>query len=184
MNPDVITLKIMDETTRLKFRDYYMATCQERGWIDDQGCEIFPDDPDERMEAVRDMFGLATVFGTDSTYQSFREQLNACDLDAMPTADALELLANTPDEIKSAILSLIDGVLDSSVYKFLIQIDRFDHGHLSLHFQQREPESCEPITETDMDITTDSTFEMFQDAIRWREEFGMNSKIGRLGPAE
>ena len=171
-------------STRIKFRDYYEAVCRERGWIDESGREQFPTEPEERIGSVREMFGLATIFGTDSTFQSLREQLDARELEASSHDDAVNLLRAAPDEMKSAVLALVDGVLDSSVYKFLFQIDRFDHGHLSLHFQQRDQDSCEPIPATEMDITTDSMFEMFQDAIRWREEFGMNSKIGRADPSD
>ena len=172
----------MDESTRLKFHDYYQSICRARDWVDDSGHDQLPVDPDERIEVVRDMFGLATIFGTDSTFQSCRERIDARELNAMPLADALNLLAAKPDETKSAVLALIDEVLDSSVYKFLMQIDRFDHGHLSLHFQQRDAESCEPIAETDLDITTNSMLELFQDALKWRGEFGMNSEIGRPDP--
>ena len=178
----VIPLNAMDESTRLKFHEYYQAVCRERGWIDENGSEHFPADPDDRMDVIRDMFGLATIFGTDSTFQSLREKLGAHELSASSHADAIELLSAAPDDMKSAILAVIDQVLDSTLYSFLIQIDRFDHGHLSLHFQQRDEETCEPMIETDIDITTDSIFEMFQDALKWKEEFGMNSKIGRPDP--
>ena len=116
-----------------KFQQRYESICRDRGWIDEDGHNQFPTDPEQRMEAIRDMFGLATISSTDATYQSYREQLDARELEASPYSDAMQLLLTSSDETKSAVLKrCIDWrkISDSSVYRFLIQIDRFDHLHV------------------------------------------------------
>ncbi len=170
----------MSEQSRLRFQRYYHKICRERGWMTDDGESLWPQTAEERASVARELFGLAMVSSTDSSFQHVKEQMKADTLAAMPTLKAaLEVIVGMSDDQKSAILTLVDDILDSSVYNFTIQLDRFDHGFLSLRFQNVDEHECEPQPETEVEINPCGSYEMFQDAVRWKREFSMGADIGR-----
>ena len=146
----------------------------------EDGNDVWPSSPEERAMVARELFGLALIFGTDSSFHHVKEQMGAESLSATPTLNAaLETIKAMDDEQKSAILTLVDDILDFAVYKFAIQLDRFDHGFLSLRFQNADDEEYEPQPETEVEINPCGINEMFQDAVRWKQEFSMGTDIGR-----
>ena len=82
------------------------------------------------------------------------------------------------DEQKSAVLRLVDDVLEMSVYDFTILLDRFDHGALTVDFQAHDEEG-HPIPGSECRIHRHGDLETFQDALRWGDEFGLREEIGR-----
>ena len=170
----------MKEQVRLAFQQRYQQICRDQGWLTAENESVWPEEPEVRAIAAREMFGLALIAGTDSTFWDVKEELAAEELKGTATLkSALEVLRALSDEQKSAVLTLVDDVLDSCVYRFSIQLDCFDHGFLSLRFQAMDDEECVPLPETEVEINPCGYFEMFQDALRWREEYGMGTDIGR-----
>lgn len=170
----------MNEEFRIRFMKRYQAICRKRGWITDSGEDVWPPTSEERAMIAREMFGLALISDTDGSFYHVKEQIGAEAISATPTLKAaLETIGAMNDEQKSAILSLTDDILDFAVYKFSILLDRFDHGFLSLRFQAKDNETCEPMPETEVEINPCGFNEMFQDALRWKEEYSMGAEIGR-----
>jgi hypothetical protein len=169
----------MGEESRLRFQKYYHAICRERGWTTEDGEDVWPASAEERAHVAREIFGLALIFGTDSSFYHVKEQIDAQSLSATPTLNAaLETIRAMDDDQKSAILTLVDDILDFAVYQFAIQLDRFEHGFLSLRFQNVD-DKCDPQPETEVEINPYGIYEMFQDAVRWKTEFSMGTDIGR-----
>ena len=170
----------MSKESRPRFQQYYHSICRARGWMTDDGDEVWPTSSEERAAVARELFGLALIFGTDSTFHHVKEQIDAESLSAAPTLKAaLETIKVMSSDQKAAILTLVDDILDFAVYKFAIQLDRFDHGFLSLRFQNLDDEDYEPQPETEVEINPCGIYEMFQDAVRWKREFSMGADIGR-----
>ena len=87
------------------------------------------------------------------------------------------------NEQKAVFLTLLDDILDSTVYLSVLRLDRFDHGFIKLQVQQSDPHECTPIEGTEIDIISDDHNELFQDAAwHWKEEFGRGTEIGRSQP--
>lgn len=170
----------MKESTRIWLHERYQAVCHDRGWFEEeeQG-RLWSRPEEERADIAREMFGLALTASTDSTFCEAREALQADELQATPSlGEANHVLRALSEEQKSAVLRLLDEVLHMSVYDFTILLDRFDHGNLSVDFQARDEEG-EPIPGSECRIHPHGHLEMFQDALRWREEYGLGQQIGR-----
>jgi len=63
-----------------------------------------------------------------------------------------------------------------------LSLDRFDHGFIKLQVVQSNPKECEPIPGSEIDIISDDHNELFQDALRWKEDFSCGTQIGRREP--
>jgi hypothetical protein len=155
----------MTETQRLENQAHYLDICKTRGWLDASGQHVWPDDDGKRAVMARELLGLALTNGLDAAFVTFQNRLES--------NGALSSL--TPDQ-RAAILHEYDEILDFAMYQISITLDRFDHGILALQHGKSndEGELREPVTIQPLGI-----FEMFQDAVRWKEEFGRGDAIGR-----
>ena len=174
---------LMNEKTRLERQQRYLAICRERGWLAEDNEELWPDDDDARIEMARGLFGLALVTATDNWFADFRDQIGATDCNAGSDVDAAtEKLRSLNDDQKAAILTLLDDFLDTAVHIGMLRLDRFDHGFIKLQVVQSDPEECEPIPGSEIDIISDDHNELFQDALQWKEDFSRGTEIGRREP--
>lgn len=170
----------MSEESRLKLQEHYLKICRERGWIAEDGSHQWPSSAEDRAAMARELFGLALISDTDAVFNGVKEQLDAVSIDAAQTLKgALETLRRMSEEQKAAILTLVDDILDAAVHRFALELDRFDHGFLSLRFQCMDEEEFEPQPGSEVEINPFGLLEMFQDALRWKEEFTMGPLIGR-----
>lgn len=173
----------MNEKTRLDRQQRYLAICRERGWLADDNEELWPENDDARIEMARGLFGLSLVSVTDDLFADFREQIGAVDCVAgSDAAAATEKLRSLTEEQKTAILTLLDDYLDTAVHIAMLRLDRFDHGFIKLQVVQSDPEGCEPIPDSEIDIISDEHNELFQDALQWKEDFSRGTEIGRREP--
>jgi hypothetical protein len=155
----------MTEEQRLENQAHYLGTCKSRGWLNENNQHLWPDDPQERAEMARELFGFALTNSLDTTFVEFRNRLNS--------SDTLKSLTN---EQRTAVLREYDEILDFAMYQFSITLDRFDHGILAIQHGKPndEEELIDPVA-----IHPTGIFEMFQDAVRWKEEYGRGEAIGR-----
>jgi len=173
----------MNEQTRLERQERYLAICRERGWLAEDNEELWPDDDDARTEMARGLFGLTLVTATDDLFADFRDQIGATDCNAgSDVGAAIKTLRSLDDHQKSAILTLLDDFLDTAVPLGMLSLDRFDHGFIKLQVVQSNPKECEPIPGSEIDIISDDHNELFQDALRWKEDFSCGTQIGRREP--
>jgi hypothetical protein len=165
----------MKESIGLHMQEHHQRICQERGWNDP-----WPDDVKERALRARALFGLDVVFGTDGSFVDAREELGAGHLAAATgRTQAREILRGLSDPQKEAVLRLIDDVLDSSTYSFLIRLDRCEFGQILLKHQETDDEN-QPDPTTEVLINPgDSDLELFQEACLWKEDFSFGAAIGR-----
>lgn len=155
----------MTEDQRLENQRHYLDICKSRGWIGEDGRHIWPDDDSKRAEMVRELLGLSLTNGLDTIFLEFRNRL-----------DSLDALKSLSHEQRDAVLQEYDKILDSAIYDFAITFDRFDHGVLAIqHGKPNDDEELiDPVT-----IQPGEFLEMFQDALRWKEEYGRGEAIGR-----
>lgn len=157
----------MTEDQRLENQAFYLTTCRAQGWHNQLNEPLWPSDQEKRAEVAREMFGFALTNAMDATFLEFRNRL-----------DSEGALSSLNDEQRNAVLREYDEILDFAMYQFSITIDRFDHGVLAIQhgLPNDEGELQDPVT-----IQPSGFFEMFQDAVRWKEEYGRGATIGRKG---
>ena len=173
----------MTDDARQKLQERYHTICRENGWLSDDNSELWPDDDAARIEMARGLFGLALVSNTDSLFLDFKAQIGADALEADPDIDeAREIAATITEKQKQALLTIADTFLDSVVYTFMLQLDRFDHGFIKLQLQRSDPEECTPIPDSEVDIISDEHNELFQDSLQWKADFSLGTDIGRREP--
>ncbi|WP_372719938.1 hypothetical protein [Novipirellula sp.] len=173
----------MTDDARIETQNRYLALCREKGWLSDDNIELWPDDDEARIEMARGLFGLALVSNTDSLFLDFKAQIDAETLEADPDiGEAREIAATITEKQKKALLTIADDFLDSVVYTFMLQLDRFDHGFIKLQLQRSDPEECTPIPDSEIDIISDNHNELFQDSLQWKEDFSLGTDIGRREP--
>ncbi len=144
---------------------YYHEKVKALGWFTDDMKEIWPEDSEARAETARERFGFALTNSMDTTFIHYKNRL----LES-------ETLSHLSEEQKQFILEEYDSLLDFAVYHFGMLFDRFEHGILEIrHGKQNEDEEMiDPVV-----IQPNGIFEMFQDAVRWKEEYGRGKTIGR-----
>lgn len=173
----------MNDKTRLERQQRYLSICRERGWLAENNKELWPDDDESRIEMARGLFGLTLVSETDNLFADFRDQIGATDCRAgSDVGAASEILRSLNDDQKTAILTLLDDLLDTAVHIGMLRLDRFDHGFIKLQVVQSDPDECGPIPDSEIDIISDDHNELFQDALQWKEDFSRGTQIGRREP--
>lgn len=153
----------MTEEQRLDNQAYYLEVCRSRGWLDENNQHVWPEDDEKRAEMARELLGFALTNSMDTTFLEFRNRL-----------DSTDSLRSLSDDQRQSVLREYGDLLDFAMYQFAITLDRFDHGVLSLQhgIPNEDNELTDPVT-----IQPAGFFEMFQDAVRWREEYGRRDAI-------
>lgn len=170
----------MSEKWRIELQNHYMKTCVENGLLDVEANEKWPGDPEQRVEMARKLYGVTIAHITDSMFNDVRLGIGAENFEPIQRLkEAMKILNSLGDEQKSALMTLIEDVLEGMVYSMMIRIDRFEHGRLELHhFMTDDEEGCD-IDGSEVNLTSFSCDELFQEAVDWRISYSMGEKIGR-----
>lgn len=156
----------MTNDQRLENQAYYQEICQTRGWLAPDGrTALWPDNDQQRAEQARELLGLALINALDTVFVTFKNRL-----------ESHTGLAELNEDQRQAILREYDALLDFALYQVAITLDQFDHGDLEIRHGKRDDDNTlqGPVTIQPLGI-----LEMFQEALRWREEFSRGDVIGR-----
>lgn len=161
----------MTNDQRLENQAYYQEICQRRGWLAPDGrTTLWPGNDQQRAEQARELLGLALINALDTVFVTFRNRL-----------ESHTGLAELNDDQHQAILREYDELLDFALYTVSITLDQFEHGDLEIRHGKRGDDNTlqDPVTIQPLGI-----LEMFQEALRWREEFSWGDVIGRKNLCE